>query len=140
MSVRQGGYAALKMMLHRNYNIKIRNRLSKHRRRFRTKRRLRNDRTKSIPKSFHYPDLGNASDWLKQIFISAQPIRSHFQIESNNKSSVKRFLCSFFRRHLADKTVVAPRFLRLAVVMSTSSCSIDYLCPSAGIPCLCFDF
>ena len=61
--------------------------------------------------------------WVMFLFGWSQPIRSPFQIKSNNKSSVKRFLCSFFRRHFADKTVVVPRFLRLAVVMSTSSCS-----------------
>ena len=28
----------------------------------------------------HYPDLGNASDWLKQISQAARPIRSSTQI------------------------------------------------------------
>ena len=28
----------------------------------------------------HYPDLGSASDWLKQISQAAQPIRSTTQI------------------------------------------------------------
>ena len=28
----------------------------------------------------HYPDPGSAYDWLKQIFLSAQPIRSTTQI------------------------------------------------------------
>ena len=30
--------------------------------------------------SCHYPDLVNASDWLKQIFLAARPIRSTTQI------------------------------------------------------------
>ena len=28
----------------------------------------------------HYPDLGNASDWLKQISQAARPIRSSAQV------------------------------------------------------------
>ena len=28
----------------------------------------------------HYPDLGNASDWLKQISPAARPIRSSVQV------------------------------------------------------------
>ena len=30
--------------------------------------------------SCHYPDLVNASDWLKQIFLAARPVRSTTQI------------------------------------------------------------
>ena len=57
----------------------------------------------------HYPDLGSASDWLKQISHVVWPIRSHI-------ISVE-FLRSFLRRHFAGKPVVVSQsvgcFLRL---------------------------
>ena len=37
-------------------------------------------RGNSILMTSHYPDLGNVSDWLKQISHAAQPIRSTIQI------------------------------------------------------------
>ena len=43
---------------------------------FPAKWRLRNERRNSILMTRHYPDLGNASDWLKQISRPARPIRS----------------------------------------------------------------
>ena len=37
---------------------------------------LRNERRNSLLMTRHYPDLGDAFDWLKQIFHVARPIRS----------------------------------------------------------------
>ena len=48
--------------------------------RLKTKWPLRNDCRNSILMTCHYPDLGRASDWLKQISHTAQPIRSTTQI------------------------------------------------------------
>ena len=47
---------------------------------FHAKWRLRNDRRNSILMTCHYPDLGGAFDWLKQISLTPQPIRSTTQI------------------------------------------------------------
>ena len=43
---------------------------------FQEKRRLRNEHRSSMLMTCHYLDLGRASDWLKQIFLAARPIRS----------------------------------------------------------------
>ena len=53
----------------------------------------------------HCTDLGSASDWLKQIFLAAQLIRSTSQIWVEGME----FLCSFFRGHFAGKPVVKCR-------------------------------
>ena len=37
---------------------------------------LQNEHRNSILMTCHYPDLGSASDWLKQTSYTAQPIRS----------------------------------------------------------------
>ena len=59
----------------------------------------------------HYPDLGSASDWLKQISHRARPIRSTTQITS------MEYLCSFLRHQFVGKPVVVSQnvgcFLRL---------------------------
>ena len=47
---------------------------------FPAKWRLRNDRRNSVLMTRHYPDLGSASDWLKQISHAGRPIRSTTQI------------------------------------------------------------
>ena len=47
---------------------------------FPAKWHLKNKRRTSILMTRHYPDLGIASDWLKQIFHVARPIRSTTQI------------------------------------------------------------
>ena len=44
------------------------------------KRRLSNERKYSILMTRHYPDLGSASDWLKRVGTSFQPIRSTTKI------------------------------------------------------------
>ena len=44
------------------------------------KRRLSNERRNSILMTRLYPDLGSASDWLKEISLAAQPIRSTTKI------------------------------------------------------------
>ena len=41
---------------------------------------LRNECRNSTPMTRHYQDLGSASDWLKQISLTAQPIRGTSQI------------------------------------------------------------
>ena len=51
----------------------------------------------------HYPDLGNASDWVARIANLFQPTRV-ISME---------FLRSFLRRHLVEKPVVASRKCRL---------------------------
>ena len=43
-------------------------------------RKLPNERRNSILVTRRYPDLGSASDWLKQISHAARPIRSSTQI------------------------------------------------------------
>ena len=45
-----------------------------------TKWCLRNKLRNSIRMTFHYPDLGNASNWLNQISHTSRPIRSTTQI------------------------------------------------------------
>ena len=44
------------------------------------KRSPRNEHRNSIVMTHHYPDLGSASDWLKQIYHTSGPIRSTTQI------------------------------------------------------------
>ena len=47
---------------------------------FNAKWPLRNERRNSLLMTRHYPDLGGAFDWLKQIFHAPRPIRSTAQI------------------------------------------------------------
>ena len=72
---------------------------------------LKNKRRNSILMMPHYPDLGSASDWLKQISHRARPIRSTTQITS------MEYLCSFLRHQFVGKPVVVSQnvgcFLRL---------------------------
>ena len=86
---------------------------------FPTKWRLRNERRNSILMTRHYPDLGSASDWLKQISHVVWPIRSHI-------ISVE-FLHSFLRRHFTGKPVV---------VSQSVSCFLRLLNCHAGYPYL----
>ena len=53
-----------------------------------------------------HPDLGSASDWLKQISFAAQPIRSstHMWLEHVIRMD---FLRSFLRHHFELKPLVA---------------------------------
>ena len=51
----------------------------------------------SILMTRHYPDMGSASDWLKQISHTAWSVRSTSQIRWWHVISMK-FLCSFPRR------------------------------------------
>jgi len=59
---------------------------------FPKKWRLRNERRSSIVTTRRYLDLGSASDWLKQIFHAAWPIKS---IIRSDASSLWNF-CSLF--------------------------------------------
>ena len=68
---------------------------------FPAKRRLRNERKISILMTRHYPDLGSASDWLKQISRAARPIRieilrSCFQTSFYGESSSGVTRCQLF--------------------------------------------
>ena len=54
--------------------------ISRRHQQFLRERRLRNERRNSILMTRHHPDLGSASDWLKQISQVARPIRSTTQI------------------------------------------------------------
>ena len=54
----------------------------------------------------HYPDLGSASDWLKQISHVTRPVRSTTQIWVVNFISME-FLQMFLRHYFAGKPVVA---------------------------------
>ena len=56
---------------------------------------LQNGRRNSILMTSHYPDLGSASDWLKQISHTALPIRSTSQIWVVTLSSVWNFCTRF---------------------------------------------
>ena len=47
---------------------------------FPAKRRLRNKRRNSILMTCHYPDVGSASDCLREISLTTRPIRSTTQI------------------------------------------------------------
>ena len=80
-------------------------------------RRLRNERKNFKVITYHYPDLGSASNWLKQTSLATRPIRSTTQILGSDMSSVWNFCARFSRRHLAGKPVVgSPNvgcFLRL---------------------------
>ena len=73
----------------------------------------------------HYPALGSASDWLRQISLDARPIRSTTQIPVLGSASVwlqhdmgMEFSCSFVRCHFSRKPVVSSWnvscFLKLA--------------------------
>ena len=72
---------------------------------FPSKWRLRNKRRNSILMTLPYPDLGGASDWLKENF---KPIRSSTQIWVVTRHQYE-FLCSFLRRHFAGKPAVTSR-------------------------------
>ena len=47
---------------------------------FPAKWRLRNERRNSIPMTYHYPDLGKASDWSYREENSLQPITSNAHV------------------------------------------------------------
>ena len=71
----------------------------------------------------HYPDLGSASDWLKETFLAAQPIRSNTKIWVVLVISME-FLCSLLRGHFARAQVATSQnigcFLRL--------CNVQLVC------------
>ena len=73
---------------------------------FPAKWRLRNERRNSILMTRHYPDLGSASDWSCRVGNSIPPIRSNTQIcvVTRHQYGIP---CSFLRRHLVGKPVVA---------------------------------
>ena len=60
----------------------------------------------------HYPDLVITSDWLKQIFHAARPIRSTTQIwvVTGHQYGISAVVS---RRHFAGKQEVASRNFRL---------------------------
>ena len=71
----------------------------------------------------HYPDLGSASDWSCHVGNLIQPMRSTTHIWVVSVISME-FLCSFFRRHLARKPVVASPNVGCFLGLS----SVVYIC------------
>ena len=65
----------------------------------------KNECRNSILMTCHYPDLGSASGWLKQISHIAWPIRSTTQIWVGHVISME-FLHLFLRQHFARKLMV----------------------------------
>ena len=69
----------------------------------------------------HYPDLGSASDWLKENYLAAQPIRSTTKIWVVHVIS-KEFLRSLPRRRFARAQMATSRnvgcFLRLGHLLN----------------------
>ena len=67
--------------------------------------------------TFHYPDLGSAFDWLKEISLAALPIENTGQIWVVTHHQYGISLGLFLRSHFAGKLLVVPRnvssFLRL---------------------------
>ena len=67
--------------------------------------------------TFHYPDLGSAFDWVKEISLVAPPIENTGQIwvVTHHQYGISPGL--FLRSHFAGKLLVVPRnvssFLRL---------------------------
>ena len=83
---------------------------------FSRERRLRNEHKNFKVITYHYPDLGSASNWLKQISLAARPIRSTTQIclVTGHQYGISAFV---FQTSFGGKPVVASpnvgRFLRL---------------------------
>ena len=81
---------------------------------FPLKLRLRNDCKNSILMTWHCPDLGRDSDWLKICFTNQ---RHYPFLGSNTSDTSMAFLQSFLRRHFVRKRMVASQnvgyFLRL---------------------------
>ena len=68
----------------------------------------RSERLNSILMTWHYRELGSASDWLKQISLAARPIRSTTKIwvVTRHQYGIYAFAP---RRHYQGKPVVAWR-------------------------------
>ena len=87
---------------------------------FPAKWRLRNKRRHSILMTSHYPDLGSASDWLKQISLAARPIRSTTQIwlVTRHQYGISALVPeTSFRRETSSGVAKCRRFLRLLTMM-----------------------
>ena len=69
----------------------------------------------------HYLDLGNYSDWLKQIPYAVRPTRSatHISVVTRHQYGISA-LVSSFRRHFVGKQVVQSRNV---------GCFLQYTCP-----------
>ena len=83
----------------------------------------------------HYPDLGSASDWLKQSSLMARPIRRTTQMGgetssvwnfcSRSSDVISRGKCRlFFHATIQRANVCKPSQLRKSSVPSTSSHSL----------------
>ena len=83
---------------------------------------LRNERRNSILMTRHYPDLGSASDWLKEISYAARPIRITTQT-----------FMAFLRRRFNGEPVVVSRnvgcFLRLSINFAGHSFQLPWNYP-----------
>ena len=88
--------------------------------------------------TYHYPDLGKASDWSYREENSLQPITSNAHVWEVYAISME-FLRSFLRRHFAGKTVVASRnvdsFLRLSNIIN--AVLITFIVTTTGNYVLC---
>ena len=67
--------------------------------------RLSNELRNSILMTCHYPDLGSASDWLKENSLAAQPIKSNTKIWVVTRHQKLEFLHSLLRRRFARAQV-----------------------------------
>ena len=94
--------------------------ISPHTAGFPAKWRLRSKRRHSILMTCHYPDLGSASDWLKQISLAARPIRSTTQIwlVTRHQYGISALVPeTSFRRETSSGVAKCRRFLRLLTMM-----------------------
>ena len=91
---------------------------------------LRNERRNSILMTRHYPNLGSASDWLKQISHAAWPIRSttQFRVVTRHQFGISALVSQTSQlTSFRWKTMVVSRdvgcFLRLVYKGSNFNCS-----------------
>ena len=93
---------------------------------FPAKWRLRNERRNSILMTRHYSAPLSASDWLKRISHTAQPIRSTTQIKVESRHQYGISALVFVRRQFPGKPVLASRnvgcFLRLLLPQLSTNC------------------
>ena len=83
--------------------------------------RLRNESRNSILMSRHYPNLGSASDWLKQILQAARPMRNTTQIwvVSRHQYGISALVSQkSIRRETVEGVANVVYFLRLFERMS----------------------
>ena len=85
---------------------------------------LRNGCVNSVLMSLHHSDLGRASDWLKQIYNAAPPIRRTTQIWVFTCHQYGISSCLFLRRHFTGKPVLVSQMV--AVLLWLQSYLLHY--------------